>query len=111
MEEVLGLDLATIILEIYDSNYTVQFPDVVTFADEMAEKGKIVIVAALDGTFQKKVIIKASNGVICSMLVNEHSSIVSKRTEMIIFVRKEGLTNPTARCLGKFFPLVALVVF
>ncbi|KAK3090711.1 hypothetical protein FSP39_013954 [Pinctada imbricata] len=30
------------------------FPDVVQFADEMAEKGKIVIVAALDGTFQKK---------------------------------------------------------
>lgn len=30
------------------------FPDVVSFSDEMAERGKIVIVAALDGTFQKK---------------------------------------------------------
>lgn len=32
-----------------------QFPDVVSFSDEMAEMGKTVIVAALDGTFQKKV--------------------------------------------------------
>ncbi|CAG2208677.1 TK [Mytilus edulis] len=31
------------------------FPDVVSFSDEMAERGKTVIVAALDGTFQKKV--------------------------------------------------------
>ncbi|XP_063444542.1 thymidine kinase, cytosolic-like [Mytilus trossulus] len=30
------------------------FPDVVSFSDEMAERGKTVIVAALDGTFQKK---------------------------------------------------------
>ncbi|XP_052263492.1 thymidine kinase, cytosolic-like isoform X2 [Dreissena polymorpha] len=30
------------------------FPDVVSFCDEMANRGKIVIVAALDGTFQRK---------------------------------------------------------
>ncbi|KFM81162.1 Thymidine kinase, cytosolic, partial [Stegodyphus mimosarum] len=30
------------------------FPDIVSFAEEMANKGKIVIVAALDGTFQRK---------------------------------------------------------
>ncbi|KAL4241010.1 Thymidine kinase [Mactra antiquata] len=30
------------------------FPDVVSFCDYMAEKGKVVIVAALDGTFQRK---------------------------------------------------------
>ncbi|XP_033751034.1 thymidine kinase, cytosolic-like [Pecten maximus] len=30
------------------------FPDVVSFCDDMAENGKIVIVSALDGTFQKK---------------------------------------------------------
>ncbi|XP_069123864.1 thymidine kinase, cytosolic-like isoform X2 [Argopecten irradians] len=30
------------------------FPDVVSFCDSMAENGKIVIVSALDGTFQKK---------------------------------------------------------
>jgi len=33
-----------------------QFPDVVSFCDSMAELGKIVIVAALDGTFQKQVL-------------------------------------------------------
>jgi thymidine kinase len=31
-----------------------QFPDVVGFSDYLANHGKIVIVAALDGTFQKK---------------------------------------------------------
>ncbi|XP_054712789.1 thymidine kinase, cytosolic-like [Uloborus diversus] len=30
------------------------FPDTVSFAEEMANKGKIVIVAALDATFQRK---------------------------------------------------------
>lgn len=32
-----------------------QFPDTVAFAEEMANNGKIVIVAALDGTYQQKV--------------------------------------------------------
>ncbi|XP_013379988.1 thymidine kinase, cytosolic [Lingula anatina] len=30
------------------------FPDVVDFCEDMANKGKVVIVAALDGTFQRK---------------------------------------------------------
>jgi thymidine kinase len=30
------------------------FPDVVDFCDEMANKGKVVIVAALDGTFKRE---------------------------------------------------------
>lgn len=33
----------------------VQFPDVVDFAEEMASEGKTIIVAALDGTFQRQV--------------------------------------------------------
>ena len=33
-----------------------QFPDVVSFCDQMADKGKIIIVAALDGTFQRQVL-------------------------------------------------------
>ena len=32
-----------------------QFPDIVEFSETLANKGKIVIVAALDGTFQRKV--------------------------------------------------------
>lgn len=32
-----------------------QFPDTVEFCEEMANLGKTVIVAALDGTFQRKV--------------------------------------------------------
>ncbi|KAK3782179.1 hypothetical protein RRG08_032930 [Elysia crispata] len=30
------------------------FPDIVSFCDKLAELGKVVIIAALDGTFQKK---------------------------------------------------------
>lgn len=32
-----------------------QFPDIVEFSETMANAGKTVIVAALDGTFQRKV--------------------------------------------------------
>lgn len=32
-----------------------QFPDIVDFCEKMANQGKTVIVAALDGTFQRKV--------------------------------------------------------
>lgn len=32
-----------------------QFPDIVEFSEAMANAGKTVIVAALDGTFQRKV--------------------------------------------------------
>ena len=32
-----------------------QFPDVVAFAEMMADYGKTVIIAALDGTFQRQV--------------------------------------------------------
>ena len=35
--------------------HTLQFPDVVEFSETMANAGKTVIVAALDGTFQRKV--------------------------------------------------------
>ena len=35
--------------------FLMQFPDVVTFSEKMANKGKTVVVAALDGTFQRKV--------------------------------------------------------
>lgn len=31
-----------------------QFPDIVDFCEEMANDGKTIIVAALDGTFQRK---------------------------------------------------------
>ena len=34
----------------------IKFPDIVEFSEEMASLGKIVIVAALDGTFQRKVV-------------------------------------------------------
>ena len=34
-----------------------QFPDVVEFSEEMAGLGKTVIVAALDGTFQRQVLL------------------------------------------------------
>lgn len=36
-------------------HFGLQFPDVVDFAEEMASLGKTVIIAALDGTFQRQV--------------------------------------------------------
>lgn len=35
--------------------FSCQFPDVVEFSEEMASLGKTVIIAALDGTFQRRV--------------------------------------------------------
>lgn len=35
--------------------FPLQFPDIVDFCEKMANAGKTVIVAALDGTFQRKV--------------------------------------------------------
>lgn len=37
------------------SSVLLQFPDTVEFCEEMANVGKTVIIAALDGTFQRKV--------------------------------------------------------
>ena len=39
-----------------------QFPDIVQFCEDMANLGKTVIVAALDGTYQRKV-----GGVMCKV--------------------------------------------
>lgn len=30
------------------------FPDIVNFSEELANRGKVVVIAALDGTFQRK---------------------------------------------------------
>src|SRR5690348_9043635 len=36
------------------TSFYAQFPDLVEFCEKMADMGKTVIVAALDGTFQRK---------------------------------------------------------
>jgi len=36
-------------------HWYLQFPDIIEFCETMANKGKTVIVAALDGTFQRQV--------------------------------------------------------
>ena len=37
------------------SSFVLKFPDIVQFSEEMACRGKVIIVAALDGTFQREV--------------------------------------------------------
>lgn len=37
------------------ANLLFKFPDIAEFCEELANKGKTVIVAALDGTFQRQV--------------------------------------------------------
>ena len=48
--DVIGIDEGQFVLDMID----VQFPDIVQFSEKMASRGKIVIVAALDGTFERK---------------------------------------------------------
>ena len=45
--------LSSAIADFFPSS-SCQFPDIVEFCEEMANDGKMVIVAALDGTFQRK---------------------------------------------------------
>ncbi|OQR74828.1 thymidine kinase [Tropilaelaps mercedesae] len=55
MHDVIGVDEGQFSMQcIYAGVLIFQFSDVVAFAERMASKGKVVIVAALDGTFQRK---------------------------------------------------------
>ena len=47
-----------------------QFPDIVEFCEEMANAGKTVIVAALDGTFQRKVCLSDD------IVINKYNNIM-----------------------------------
>ena len=55
---VIGIDegqfVSSQFLHVLHYNMICQFPDIVDFCEEMANDGKTVIVAALDGTFQRK---------------------------------------------------------
>uniref|UniRef100_A0AAR2JCW4 Thymidine kinase n=2 Tax=Pygocentrus nattereri TaxID=42514 RepID=A0AAR2JCW4_PYGNA len=51
LREVQGLALEATVIGIDEGQF---FPDTVEFCEEMANRGKTVIVAALDGTFQRK---------------------------------------------------------
>ncbi|XP_048871503.1 thymidine kinase, cytosolic [Brienomyrus brachyistius] len=51
LQEVYGLALGAEVLGIDEGQF---FPDTVQFCEEMANQGKTIIVAALDGTFQRK---------------------------------------------------------
>lgn len=58
---VIGIDEGQFVSRLSFVNATIanvntfQFPDLIEFCEEMADSGKTVIVAALDGTFQRKV--------------------------------------------------------
>jgi len=49
-----------VLVTLYSDPPAFQFPDIVEFCEEMANDGKTVIVAALDGTFQRKVVLTDS---------------------------------------------------
>ncbi|XP_031441916.1 thymidine kinase, cytosolic [Clupea harengus] len=51
LEDVRSLALQACVIGIDEGQF---FPDTVAFCEEMANNGKIVIVSALDGTFQRK---------------------------------------------------------
>ncbi|KAK7507292.1 hypothetical protein BaRGS_00001227 [Batillaria attramentaria] len=65
------------------------FPDVVHFADQLANLGKIVIVAALDGTFQKKAFGDILNLVPVSENVTKLSAVCTICFKAAAFTRRK----------------------
>lgn len=69
------------------------FSDVVQFADQLANIGKIVIVAALDGTFQKKVFGDILNLVPLSENVTKLSAVCTICFRAASFTRRKTQEN------------------
>ncbi|XP_076458175.1 thymidine kinase, cytosolic-like [Babylonia areolata] len=69
------------------------FPDVVTFADHLADKGKIVIVAALDGTFQKRAFGDILNLVPVSESVTKLTAVCTICFKPAAFTRRKTQEN------------------
>ncbi|KAK7111443.1 hypothetical protein V1264_011075 [Littorina saxatilis] len=69
------------------------FPDVVAFADELANQGKIVIVAALDGTFQKKAFGDILNLVPVAESVTKLTAVCTLCYKPAAFTRRKTLED------------------
>ncbi len=67
------------------------FPDIVTFCDTLANQGKIVIVAALDGTFQKEGFGNILNLVPLAESVIKLNAICVNCTKEAAFTKRKGL--------------------
>ncbi|XP_025081411.1 thymidine kinase, cytosolic-like [Pomacea canaliculata] len=69
------------------------FTDVVSFSDQLANEGKIVIVAALDGTFQKKAFGDILNLVPVAENVTKLSAICAICYQSAAFTRRKTKEN------------------
>lgn len=67
------------------------FPDIVTFCNILADQGKILIVAALDGTFQKEGFGDVLNLVPLSESVIKLNAICTNCGKEAAFTRRKGL--------------------
>jgi thymidine kinase len=67
------------------------FPGIVSFCDTLANQGKIVIVAALDGTFQKEGFGDILNLVPLAESVIKLNSICVNCTKEAAFTKRKGL--------------------
>ncbi|AOP31783.1 thymidine kinase [Volepox virus] len=66
------------------------FPDIVEFCELMANNGKIVIVAALDGTFQRKPFTTISNLIPLSEMVVKLTAVCMKCFKEASFSKRLG---------------------
>ena len=66
------------------------FPDIVTFCDKMADQGKIVIVAALDGTFRKEGFGEVLHLVPLAENVTKLNAICAHCNKEAAFTRRKG---------------------
>ena len=66
------------------------FPDIATFCDMMADQGKIVIVAALDGTFRKEGFGEVLNLVPLAENVIKLNAICANCSKEAAFTRRKG---------------------
>ncbi|XP_076459081.1 thymidine kinase, cytosolic-like [Babylonia areolata] len=69
------------------------FPDVTAFADKLANQGKVVIVAALDGTYQKKAFGDILNLVPVSESVTKLSAVCTICYKPAAFTRRKTLED------------------
>jgi len=71
------------------------FPDIVAFSEKMAEQGKVVIVAALDGTYQKKGFGDILNLVPLAEHVMKLTAVCMNCYNEASFTKKKETVNPS----------------
>lgn len=89
------------------SSNIIQFPDIVNFCEVMANAGKLVIVASLDGTFQRKSFGEVLTLVPMAESIQKLSAVCSGCFKDAHFTRR--MTSETEVEVGTMLRLVILM--